>query len=109
MQKEYPGTESKSETEALLRRAMEDYEKSGLWRKRKTSPWRYAGYVGGGRTEARYIEQWHSDGLSGTVGRIKRHPLGKRKLKTVTADHLQAFIDFMSYGAPIPMERPPRP
>ena len=26
VQKEYPGTESKSETEALLRRAMEDYE-----------------------------------------------------------------------------------
>ena len=34
VQKEYPGTESKSETEALLRRAMEDYEE-----KRKTSPW----------------------------------------------------------------------
>ena len=26
VQKEYPGTESKSETEALLRKAMEDYE-----------------------------------------------------------------------------------
>lgn len=26
VQKEYPGTESKSETEAMLRRAMEDYE-----------------------------------------------------------------------------------
>ena len=26
VQKEYPGTERKSETEALLRRAMEDYE-----------------------------------------------------------------------------------
>ena len=38
----------------------------------------------------------------GTVGRIKRHPLGKRKLKTVTADHLQAFIDFMSYGGANP-------
>ncbi len=32
------------------------------------------------------------------VGRIKKHPLGKRKLKTVTSDHLQSFIDFMSYG-----------
>ena len=26
VQKEYPGTESKSETESLLRKAMEDYE-----------------------------------------------------------------------------------
>ena len=30
----------------------------------------------------------------GTVNRIKQYPIGKRKLKTVTADHLQAFIDF---------------
>lgn len=35
---------------------------------------------------------------AGAVGRIKKHPLGKRKLKTVTSDHLQSFIDFMSYG-----------
>ena len=33
----------------------------------------------------------------GTVNRIKQYPIGKRKLKTVTADHLQAFIDFLSY------------
>ena len=32
VQKEYPGTESKSETEALLRRAMEDYEEKLLVR-----------------------------------------------------------------------------
>lgn len=34
----------------------------------------------------------------GTVRRIKQHPLGRRKLKTVTPGHLQAFIDFMSCG-----------
>ncbi len=27
-----------------------------------------------------------------TVGRIKKHPVGKRKLKTVTSDHLQSFM-----------------
>jgi len=27
-----------------------------------------------------------------TVSRIKQHPIGKRKLKTVTADHLQAYM-----------------
>ena len=38
----------------------------------------------------------------GTVNRIKQYPIGKRKLKTVTADHLQAFIDFLSYGGTNP-------
>lgn len=32
------------------------------------------------------------------VKKIKKYPIGSRKLKTVTADHLQAFIDLMSYG-----------
>ena len=38
----------------------------------------------------------------GTVNRIKQYPIGKRKLKTMTADHLQAFIDFLSYGGTNP-------
>lgn len=38
VQKEYAGTESKSETEALLRKAMEDYEAKKL-PGRKTSQW----------------------------------------------------------------------
>ena len=38
----------------------------------------------------------------GTVNRIKQYPIGKRKLKTVTVDHLQAFIDFLSYGGTNP-------
>ena len=38
----------------------------------------------------------------GTVNRIRQYPIGKRKLKTVTADHLQAFIDFLSYGGTNP-------
>ncbi len=66
VQKEYPGTESKSETEALLRRAMEDYEEKRFVAKaEKHHRGRYAGYVGGGRIEARYTEQRHSDGLPG--------------------------------------------
>ena len=32
------------------------------------------------------------------VKKIKKYPIGSRKLKTVTADHLEAFIDLMSYG-----------
>lgn len=38
----------------------------------------------------------------GTVNRIKQHPIGKRKLKTVTADHLQAYIYFLSFGGTNP-------
>ncbi len=38
----------------------------------------------------------------GTVNRIKQHPIGNRKLKTVTADHLQAYIDLLSFGGTNP-------
>ena len=103
VQKEYPGTESKSETEALLRRAMEDYEEKRFVAKAENI------------TVGDMLDMWVEEELKpgtlsngtvmayqGTVNRIKRHPLGKRKLKTVTADHLQAFIDFMSYGGANP-------
>ena len=71
VQKEFPGTESKSETESLLRKAMEDYEtkmflaqaknitlggKAVCGESGKHHRGRYAGYVGGGRTETRFIE-----------------------------------------------------
>ena len=46
VQKEYAGTESKSETEALLRKAMEDYEaKKFVARSEKCHGGRSAGYV----------------------------------------------------------------
>ena len=32
----------------------------------------------------------------GTVNRIKQYPIGNRKLKSVTADHLQTFMDQLS-------------
>ena len=34
----------------------------------------------------------------GTVSRIKKHPIGKRKLKTIKAEHLQDYMDFLSFG-----------
>ena len=34
----------------------------------------------------------------GTVNHIKKHPIGKRKLKTVKAEHLQEYMDFLSFG-----------
>lgn len=103
VQKEYPGTESKSETESLLRKAMEDYEQKkfvaktnnltlgdmlDLWVEEELKP----GSLSDG-TVMTYI---------GAVGRIKRYPVGKRKLKTITADHLQAFMDLVSFGDTLP-------
>ena len=33
----------------------------------------------------------------GTEGRIKQIPVGSRKLKTVTSEHLQTFFDLLSF------------
>ena len=103
MQKEYPGTESKSETEALLRKAMEDYvEKKfvakpdnltlgsllDLWVEEELKP----GNLSNGTVMA----------YQGTVNRIKQCPIANRKLKSLTADHLQAYMDFLSFGGTNP-------
>ena len=103
VQREFAGTESKSETEALLRKAMEDYEAKKFVGKAENI------------TVGEMLDMWIEEDLkpsslsNGTVmaytaavGRIKQHPIGNRKLKTVTSDHLQAFIDFMSYGGTNP-------
>lgn len=103
MQKEFPGTESKAETEALLRKAMEDYEEKKFVAKTENV------------TVGMLLDQWVEEELKpgnlsngtvmayqGTVNRIKQHPIGNRKLKSVTADHLQAYIDFLSFGGTNP-------
>ena len=99
VQKEYAGTESKSETEALLRKAMEDYEAKkfvarsenvtvgdllDMWIEEEVKP----GNLSNGTVMA----------YQGAVGRIKQFPIGSRKLKTVTSEHLQAFFDLLSFG-----------
>ena len=61
VQKEYAGTESKSETEALLRKAMEDYEAKKFVAKSENVTLEQ---MGRGRTGARQFEQWDSVGLS---------------------------------------------
>ena len=62
VQREFAGTESKSETEALLRKAMEDYEEKKFGEHHCGNA---ARYVGGGRTETRQSEQRYSDGVYG--------------------------------------------
>ncbi|MCH5186503.1 MAG: site-specific integrase [Oscillospiraceae bacterium] len=99
VQKEYAGTESKSETEALLRKAMEDYESKkfiaksenvvlgdllDMWIEEEVKP----GNLSNGTVMA----------YQGTVSRIKADPIGKRKLKSITSDHLQSYMDLLSFG-----------
>lgn len=103
IQKEFPGTESKAETESLLRKAMEDYDNKkfiaknenvtlsdmlDMWVEEELKP----GYLSNGTVMA----------YQATVRRIKQHPIGKRKLKTVTSDHLQSFMDLLSFGGTKP-------
>ena len=101
-QKECAGTESKSETEKLLRQAMEDYESKKFIAKADNI------------TLGQLLDTWAEEELktgtlsNGTVGtylqainRIKQHPVSRRKLKTVTSGHLQQFMDIMSFGGTI--------
>ena len=99
VQKEFAGTESKSETEKLLRQAMEDYEDKKFIAKADNI------------TLGELLDIWAEEELkvgtlsNGTVGnylqavnRIKQHPISDRKLKTVTSEHLQQFMDLLTFG-----------
>ena len=92
VQKEFVGTESKSETEALLRKAIADYEEKKFVAKSENI------------TVGMLLDLWVEEELKpgnlsngtvmsyqGTVNRIKQHPIGNRKLKTVTADLAKGF------------------
>lgn len=110
VQKEFPGTESKGETESLLRKAMEDYENTQ----------RIA--ASNNLTVADLLDRWSDEVLepgklsNGTVEsyktairQIKTHPISRRRLKTVTTDHLQKYMDYLSLGGKGPdgQEREP--
>ncbi len=97
VQKEYPGTESKSETEALLRRAMEDYESRQFVAKATNitlgdmlTQWINEEVVPSGRSNGTVRAYSH------IVDCIKALPLGKRKLQTVKAEHLQKYFDSLT-------------
>ena len=38
----------------------------------------------------------------GAIRCIKKHPIADRKLKTVTAEHLQSFLDLLTFGGEFP-------
>lgn len=97
IQKEMAGTDSKSETEAMLRKAMEEYENQKFVAKAQNI------------TLADMLDMWMEEELNpskrsngtarsyiNTANRVKQHAIGKRKLKTITAEHLQKFFDSLS-------------
>jgi integrase len=99
VQKEFTGTESKSETEKMLRKAMEDYDEKKFIAKADNI------------TLGDFLDIWAEEELkvgtlsNGTVGnylqaigRIKQHPISKRKLKSITSGHLQQFMDLLAFG-----------
>ena len=99
VQKECVGTESKSETEKLLRQAMDDYEKKKFVAKAENL------------TVGQLLDVWAEEELKtgtlsngtvenylGTIRNIKKHSLAERKLKNVTSEHLQSFFDLLSFG-----------
>ena len=103
VQREFPGSESKIETEAMLRKAMADYEEKQFVAKSENL------------TLARLLDKWIEEELkpgslsNGTVAayidtarRIKKHPIADRKLKKITPDHLQSYLDLLSLGGEWP-------
>ena len=98
VQKEFPGTESKSETESMLRKAMETYESTQFVAQAKSI------------TLADMLEMWIEDEVkpsnrsngtlrtySTTVGYISKQPIGKRKLQSIKTEHLQKFFDDLNF------------
>ena len=103
VQKEYAGTESKSETEKLLRKSLEDYENKKFVAKADSL------------TVGELLDMWAEEELKtgtlsngtvenylGAIRCIKKHPIAERKLKTVTAEHLQSFLDLLTFGGEFP-------
>ena len=96
VQKEFAGTESKSETEAMLRKAMEDYEAKRFVGKAENI------------TVGEMLDTWIEEDLKpGNLEQRYGHGVSRRRSTNQeipdrkpqaenrhTADHLQAFLDF---------------
>ena len=74
VQKEYAGTESKSETEKMLRKAMEDYEEKKFIAKTEN-------ITLGGRTETRYTQQWYGHVLYWCSQKNQTAPCGTTEIE----------------------------
>ena len=106
VQKEYAGTESKSETEKLLRKALEDYENKKFVAKADSL------------TVGELLDMWAEEELKtgtlsngtvenylGAIRCIKKHPIADRKLKTVTAEHYRVSSTYLRSVASFQTEK----
>ena len=97
--REFKGGKNKKETEHMLMQALEDY--------------RTKGFVidAGDATVNDLAEMWYHDEIEYTalstngrndyknvIRHIREHPLGSMKLRNVTCEHLQAYIDEKYFG-----------
>lgn len=101
IQREFAGGESRWETETMLRRAMADYAEGGL-------RFRADRMTLGELLDIWIEEQGASSKSNGTlmlyqgvVNRIKQTPIGRKRLRSITSDMLQTYLDslcFLSTG-----------
>lgn len=96
---EFPGTESKRETQAMLDKALQEYNESG----RIFDP--------GEITLNDLMDEWYAveiepssrasttrDSYRNVMNHIREHAIGSMLLKDVTVDVLQAYVDEKYYG-----------
>lgn len=103
VQKEFTGTESKSETEKLLRQAMEDYEnKKFIAKADNITLGELLDIWAEGELKVGTLSNGTVENYLGAIRCIKKHPIADRKLKTVTAEHLQTFLDLLTFGGTYP-------
>lgn len=96
---EAPGTESKRETEQMLRNALEEYNNHG----RIADP--------GDITLTEMMDEWYRveiepsdratttrDSYRNVLDHIRAHAIGKARLRSITVEMLQAYVDEKYYG-----------
>ena len=96
---EFPGTKSKRETEAMLKAALEEYNETGRL------------FDSGQITVAELMDEWYAveiepssrasttrDSYRNVMDHIRDHPIGEMRLKDVTVEALQAYVDEKYYG-----------
>ncbi len=99
IQREFAGGENRLETETMLRRAMMDYAEGNLRFR--------ADRITLGELLDIWMEELKVSSKSngtlmlyqGVVNRIKQHPIGRRKLRSITSDALQQYIDALCFGS----------
>ena len=103
VQEEYTETESESEAEKLLSQAMDDYKSkkfiaksANIVLKNLLDMWAK------GELKVGTLSNGTVENYLGAIRCIKEYPIANRKLKAVTAEHLQSFLDLLIFGGEYP-------